>query len=197
MCGRYALKLTAQQLALIGLTEQENMDFAPGNHAVALIGAGEGGLRSCKMRWGFPSSAGKRLLINARCETATILPTFARAVQERRCLIPADGFYEWRKAAHTLEKKWIELEDDDRLYMAGLYGYFEDQPDPCFVILTQNANDAMRSVHDRMPLILPTRREQTSWIDGGPSALKLLSDPPAIGIRIRGEHDQLSWLDTL
>ncbi len=195
MCGRYGLTLTTRQRELLGLSEQGPVDFAPGDEAVVLIGAGEGKLRECKMRWGFPSSQGRRLLINARCETASTLPTFARAVEQRRCLIPADGFYEWRKSGHTVEKKWIRLETRDRLYMAGLYGYFEVQSDPCFVILTQDANVQMHSVHDRMPMILPARREQMVWINDGRAALELLSNPPQIGIRIQGTYDQLSWLD--
>lgn len=115
-----------------------------------------------EMKWGFTNNRSKELIINARAETALARPTFSRAVQSNRCLIPAAHFYEWDKDKN---KVIFSLEDEERkkrtLYMAGIYLPSHDGNH--FTVLTTAANDSMKSVHDRMPLIL-SENDLRDWI---------------------------------
>lgn len=112
-------------------------------------------------RWGLPRPPGERGAphINARSETAAVKGTFRAAYDRRRCVVPADGFYEWDKAADGGRRPyWFHRADGALLLLAGLY---EDVPGPSgapqrrFVVLTTAANDLVAPIHDRMPVILP------------------------------------------
>jgi putative SOS response-associated peptidase YedK len=123
------------------------------------------------MRWGLiPSwaqepSIGNRL-INARCESAADKPFFSAAFRKRRCLVPADGFYEWQKQGKRKQPYCIRLKDGSPFAFAGLWEYWNkgDVPLETFTILTTDANDLVRPLHDRMPCILDPR-DYEQWID--------------------------------
>lgn len=103
--------------------------------------------------WGFPSTTG-RFLINARIESAHSRPAFRDAWKERRCIVPADGFYEWTGRAR--ERRPIRFHPPEGLLaLAGLYQppAREGEP-PRFVVLTTAANEDVAPVHDRMPVLL-------------------------------------------
>jgi putative SOS response-associated peptidase YedK len=102
-------------------------------------------------QWGFPTET-SRLLINARVESASRRPAFRDAFRSRRCLVPADGFYEWRHDENRRGQPfWFHHDDGSLLLMAGIYTPDEH---PAFTILTMAANDVVSPVHDRMPVVL-------------------------------------------
>jgi putative SOS response-associated peptidase YedK len=112
-------------------------------------------------RWGLvsnPDQQGRRrYLINARAETLENRPTFAEAFDQRRCVIPASGFYEWSGPGYARQPFWIHRRDGDLLFFAGLYQNGENdeaRTSPAFTILTCAANSTLATIHDRMPVIL-------------------------------------------
>ena len=102
---------------------------------------------------------GKNLVINARTESVMDKPSFRNGILYRRILIPASGFYEWNRLK---EKNAFSRYEAPLLYMAGFCDWFEDERR--FVILTTAANESMRKVHDRMPLILE-KEQLEDWFD--------------------------------
>ena len=126
------------------------------------------------MRWGLvpswskDSSAAARM-INARCETAADLPAFRDALRSRRCLIPADGFFEWQKLGKAKQPYCFALGDDSIFAFAALWDRWKTPQagvlETCS-ILTTAANDLVRDVHDRMPVILPPDAYDL-WLDPG------------------------------
>lgn len=115
--------------------------------------------------WGFKPVSGRmkgRLLINARAETVHERPLFRDSFRNRRCLVVADGFYEWQNTESGKQPFRITLTSGDVFTFAGIW---MDQPgDPTYVILTTAANRVTQPIHDRMPVILETR-EQEPWLD--------------------------------
>jgi putative SOS response-associated peptidase YedK len=124
------------------------------------------------MRWGLiPSWAkdptiGSRM-INARAETVAEKPAFKRALERRRCLIPATGFYEWKQTEHGKVPHYIHLTDEPLFAFAGLYENWR-APDETWIrsytIITTTANDLMAPLHNRMPVILD-REDENLWLD--------------------------------
>lgn len=107
-------------------------------------------------------------MINARSETAAEKPMFRAAFRRRRCLIPGDGFYEWKRAGKSKEAFHIQLRDGAPLAFAGLWESWqpdESQPkiESC-TVLTTEPNDLMCEIHDRMPVILPPAAYE-QWLD--------------------------------
>ena len=138
-------------------------------------------------RWGLvntwakdASAAAKN--INARAETANTRPTFREAFIKRRCVVPADGFFEWTGPKTARQPTWFHREDNQLLLFAGLYESWRPKPDQwetTFTILTTDANALTRQYHDRMPVILADR-DADDWMDPRapePLALKKLLVP--------------------
>jgi len=134
------------------------------------------------LRWGFANPAGKGVLINARAETAAVKPTFRDCLASRRCLVPAQGFYEWRHEAGRKKKERFRVAraDGRPLMMAGLY----DEAGR-FVIVTQPANAAVAPLHDRMPVILPTAELQALWLSRDSLAQTILESRPDVELTVR------------
>ena len=137
--------------------KSENLDIYPSNEALILSGASKETVVS-RMKWGFPSFKGNGLIINARSEGVLEKRMFSKSVLERRCLIPARGFYEWDK---NKNKVTFQRPDNGIIYMAGIWRNYEDLNH--FVILTTEANAAMKEVHSRMPLI-HEKEEIDPWL---------------------------------
>lgn len=168
---------------------QPRFNIAPTQRAPVVRSAA--GKRECvELRWGLiPSwatdrSIGSRM-INARSETAAAKPAFRSAFCERRCLIPADGFYEWQKRGREKHPILIHRSDDAPFAFAGLWESWNDEQQQAletFTILTTAANEQLRPLHDRMPIILHPEN-YSAWLDAAqtdPAALApLLNDPPA------------------
>ena len=184
MCGRYVQASSPTLLAdRFGVTEirpaaaehEPDYNVTP-RRDVPVIGEGDGGRALDLVRWGLiPSWAkdpkiGDRQ-INARAETVAVKPAFRKAFQARRCIIPADGFYEWRKLPGAESKRpakqpyFIHRVDREPLAFAGLWERWKDREDDdaewirSCAIITTDANETLRLVHNRMPVVLP----ETAW----------------------------------
>ncbi|MBW3623287.1 MAG: SOS response-associated peptidase [Armatimonadetes bacterium] len=191
MCGRFTLKSTPQaiqkefNLESIPADYQPRYNIAP-TQPVAVIVEEGGGWELKAFKWGLipffarEPSMGSRL-INARSETVAEKPAFRNAFRHRRCLVPTDGFYEWRQEPQRKIPKYIHREDNAPFAFAGLWERWDGDGDlriySC-TILTTEANDLMRPIHDRMPVILP-ESARSFWMDpdADPDALKSLLRP--------------------
>jgi putative SOS response-associated peptidase YedK len=140
------------------------------------------------MRWGLvPSwsqdrSIGQRML-NARAETLLEKPSFKQLVSTRRCLIPADGFYEWRREGNRKVPMWIRLKSREPFAFPGLWDCWLDRDTSSqlytFTIITTRANALVRRIHDRMPVIYDAAmgRQWLDGIEGRAMALDLVLQP--------------------
>jgi len=127
--------------------------------------------------WGFPKFNQKGVIINARAETAFEKKTFHDSLLNRRCIIPSTGFYEWDSEK---QKFLFRVEGTNALYMAGLYLNYGEEIR--YVILTTEANDSMKEIHNRMPLVIP-KHEITTWITDYRATNDLLKRVPPELIR--------------
>ena len=229
MCGRYALTTSADVLAqlfraAINFELRHRYNIAPTQVApVARAGGGEKREREVAgLQWGLvPSwakdpSIGSRM-INARCETAAQKPSFRSAFKRRRCLVPASGFYEWKKLepgrkSSAKQPFYIYRADEQPLVMAGLWESWKDPgsgtPLETYSILTTGANDQLRDLHDRMPVILEPEQFD-AWLDpeqDDAGSLQSLLRPAADGVltmhpvspRVNSpKHDEPSLLEPI
>lgn len=157
MCGRYQV-IDA---------EGKRQDVFPSQEIIALTAQGE-----VTMRWGFSQpNEGKKLLINARSESAADKPTFSPLLAAQRCLIPAASYYEWDR-----EKKphIFCMENMPVLYMAGLFRT-ETDGQKHFVILTRKADNVVSAVHSRMPCMLESEEYRHLWLHSDSLAPALLN----------------------
>ena len=190
MCGRYYVDdETAREIEKLArdldrkLQIERTGDVFPAQNATIIKGQ-EHHLAAEQMRWGFPGFEKGKLLINARAETALERPTFRESVQDRRCIIPARGFYEWNKSK---EKFTFERKETPVLFMAGCYNRYEGQER--FVILTTDANSSVAPVHNRMPLILEPE-ELGDWVLDDQATESLLHKTPVL-LEQRAEYEQM------
>jgi len=187
VCGRFTLRAPPEAVAEhFGLAEPPELsaryNIAPGQPA-ATIRANDGGETPvCELRawglvpaWAEGPAIGQRM-INARAETVAEKPAFRSAFRQRRCLIPADGFYEWASGSKPKQPYHIAREDGALFGFAGLWEAWRSQEGRAvqsFTIVTTRANATLRRVHDRMPVILDPA-DYASWLDPGPGgALRL------------------------
>ena len=153
--------------------------MAPTQNVLTVVG-GEN-RRAWFMRWGLiphwakSASIGSRM-INARAETVAQRPAFRSAFRRRRCLVLADGFYEWQRMGSVKKPMRIVMESEEPFAFAGLWAVWKD-PDgntvPSCTIITTEANDLLGPIHNRMPVILP-RELEGFWLDGN------IDDPGAL-----------------
>ena len=178
MCGRFTLRSPTHSVAELfhQLTLPEllpNYNIAP-TQGVAAVRFSDGKNRPefAQFRWGLlPEWAtdirmGARM-INARSETIHEKPAFRSAFQQRRCLILADGFYEWKTTSEGKDPVYITLQSRKPFCMAGLWernSNVETKPLETCTIITTTANQLLAPIHERMPVILPTDK-QAAWID--------------------------------
>lgn len=136
------------------------------------------------MRWGLIPSWAKGVsgspMINARSETAVMAPAFRDAMKSRRCLIPADGFYEWQKATAAGAKQpfCFEVSEGELFAFAGLWDRWKDQSGKWIKscsILTTTPNSVISPVHERMPVILH-REDYDLWLDPGMTKFEAICD---------------------
>lgn len=167
MCGRFAFYSPHQAVTDIfgvefPLAIEPRFNIAPSQFIVALRAGAEGGLEPAVLKWGLIPSWAKdpkigNRMINARAETVHEKPSFRAAFKRRRCVILADGFYEWRMVGGGKEPYFISMHDDAPFAMAGLWEYWQGKDgtelETCTIITTA-ANDVMLPLHHRMPVIL-------------------------------------------
>ena len=117
------------------------------------------------MQWGFVHPKRGMLVFNTRSETAAEKDLFVTSVDDRRCLIPASGYYEWKKTDNGKKDKYAFFsESGEPLYLAGLYIRTSDANRlPCFSILTRDAEKDLKAIHPRMPVIVPYEKAE-EWL---------------------------------
>lgn len=177
MCGRYSLSQSGETIAsafdLADIpTVSPHYNIAP-TQPVPVIRAVEGAEREFTyLNWGLIPSWSKdpgigARLINARAETVAEKPSFRAAFKRRRCLLVADGFYEWHRSPDGKQPYYFHLDDHQPFGLAGLWECWEngagDVIESC-TILTTEANEVLCPVHDRMPVILD-RQDYDLWLD--------------------------------
>lgn len=201
MCGRFALTLPVDAMSQLfdavpgnDLPQGPNFNICPTNSVVTVLGGEDGGRRLATLRWGFiphwyKEPGGGPLLINARSETIAEKPAFRAACRQRRCLIPATGFYEWTKDAEGARLPWyIHRTDDAPIVFAGVWQDWEPKGGGELMrtcaIVTCGANRPMSAIHHRMPVIL----EPSDWAlwlgEAGHGAATLMRAAP---------DDALAW----
>ena len=156
-------------------------DVRPSESAITLIGRSPQDIMISQMLWGYRNPYDKGLIINARQETVHEKRMFQEGIANRRCIVPASGFYEWdrNKARYTFTST-----GDGLILMAGIY---RPEPDkPHFVILTTEANSTMAPVHDRMPVIIK-EDEIRPWLTDHLRTDDLMDRPQA---ELTREQDQ-------
>jgi len=211
MCGRYVLHSRPEVIALaFGLNEVPasivpRFNIAPTSEVLVVRAAPDGGPAPALVRWGLlprwakdPKLAAK--LNNARGETVAEKPSFRDAYRRRRCLVPANGFYEWQRTESRKQPYYVRPAQAELFAFAGLWERWEG-PDGALetcAIITTEANAPMQAIHDRMPVILAPQ-DYARWLDCRAHAdvADLLTPCPAEAIRLhavstavnRASHD--------
>lgn len=191
MCGRYywmnhiAVEVEKELEMPQGSVVMSEGDVTPAMNPLVLT-ADKSNRQICvaDMHWGV-TGKDKKLVINARAETALEKPMFSDSVAHRRCVMPAAGFYEWDK---NRNKVTFFRKDKSPIYLAGFYQLSENRDS--FVILTTAANESMIKVHDRMPLMIEKEKVR-DWLYDADAAKEMLSaDMPLLDSS--REYEQLS-----
>jgi putative SOS response-associated peptidase YedK len=188
VCGRFTLTTTAQPKlrrrfdldASVRLEETPRFNIAPTDPVLTIRERDDGGRDAGRLRWGLMSgreAGAHKSLINARAETLDSKPAFRESFRERRCLIAADGFYEWRTDDRGKQPMWINRADDEPFAFAGIWAEAPGRngtPVVSCAIVTCEPNELMRSIHDRMPVILDPDAEG-EWLSPAADPRELLS----------------------
>jgi putative SOS response-associated peptidase YedK len=203
MCGRYATSRSSADLSALFDADDETEGGLEPDYNVAPTDPvpvvrvsrsasvdGTGARVLSRVRWGLvPAYAkdtkGGARLINARAETVTKSGAFSASFQKRRCLVPADGFYEWRKAGKQKQPWRFHLADNGPFCFAGLWDSWCDPETKTelesFTIITTEANELLAPIHNRMPVML-AKHDLAAWLEGT-NAAKLLRPYPAEEMR--------------
>lgn len=186
MCGRYYIDTEEENVKIRAILQElqkrslpmsdqvQGGEIYPSQIAPVILNEAGPGITVRPMKWGFPRVGGGGLVINSRSEKAEVTPMFQRAVRERRCLIPASWFFEWRRVSGRKSKDKFAFQlrraqRDGLMYLAGVYGQFlggyEGGGYDGFAILTCEADAQMRPYHDRMPVILREENLKKAWLN--------------------------------
>ena len=178
MCGRFSNYTPIEESAAFFELErvwpgfQPRYNISPAMEATIIRSGPQDGKREAiSARWGLIPSWAKDPfkgppLINARSETVGEKPAFRKAVKSRRCLVPANGFYEWARSKSRKTPFYFRMKGESPLAMAGLWEFREDPEGDIlsFTILTTQPNELVSDIHDRMPVILD-RHSFGAWLD--------------------------------
>jgi putative SOS response-associated peptidase YedK len=194
MCGLYSFRRSAEEVRTL-FNYQEQPQFPPRQYVtpgspIAIVTQDKSGRHFKLVRWGFVPSWSKEVkpgkpLINARSETVLEKPTFRNALRRRRCLIPADGFYEWEGDIPGQKRPFhIHREDDELFAFAGIWeqwmGADGSELDSA-AIITTSPNAEIARIHDRSPVVIHPP-DHDRWLDcentDANEAAKLLVPPP-------------------
>lgn len=191
MCGRYTLTNTYQLPLRFDVAEPVQIPVDPNvapSQELPVIVEADGTRQVLRMRWGLiprwskPSGGEHYATINARAETVATKPSYRGPFLRRRCLVPASGFFEWRKDGNRLTPYHIHLTHEPLFAFAGLYDTWKDAdgiPHRTFAIITTRPNGLVAPIHDRMPAILQ-RADEAIWLDPDlhdPAVLTPLLEP--------------------
>ena len=169
MCGRFYVPEddSIQMIrAIVEYLEHRNVkaktgDVFPGDIAAVVASNRQMQPQPFAMEWGYHLSDGNRI-INARSETAAQKTMFADGIRQRRCMIPAQHYYEWEKADGRKVKYAIEPKNSDGFFLAGIYRLEAGRP--VFTVLTRDAAEGITFIHERMPVILPNEAA-SDWLN--------------------------------
>jgi putative SOS response-associated peptidase YedK len=180
MCGRFGLtRKSSRELAdLLGVDEVDlsfhrpRYNIAPSQEHFVVISEYER-RKVLRAKWGLVNTGAKdnsraAQCINAMAETVEARTTFREAFRKRRCIVPADGFYEWTGPKQDRRPIWFHPRDGGLLLLAGLYEEWrphEGHAETTFTILTCEPNQVTRPIHNRMPVILPDTKAQENWMN--------------------------------
>jgi putative SOS response-associated peptidase YedK len=177
MCGRFTATFEFREIRIRWNLQRDlpslspRYNIAPSQDVPVIVRKGERN-EIMPMRWGLvPSwakdpSIGQRM-INARAETLAEKPSFKRLMGTHRCLVPADGFYEWRREGRRKVPVWVHLKNKEPFGFAGLWDRWmqaEDRDLYSFTIITTDANELLRPIYDRMPVMLDSLAGER-WLD--------------------------------
>jgi putative SOS response-associated peptidase YedK len=204
MCGRYVRRSDKQKIAEYFAVHGPSLpDFAPSWNVapqtfqpVVRLNRDTGERELVLMRWGLipfwakDASIGLRT-INAKAETITTAPAFREAIKCRRCLVPADAFYEWQKLdAKNKQPFAIAMKDGQPYALAGLWEKWKDRKAGTelltFTVITTDPNAVVEPLHDRMPVIIP-ERDYDRWLRAEPDR------PPIDLLRPFDEEKMTAW----
>ncbi len=189
MCGRYTLVPTENVAGRFNVDDQQlpllpRYNVAPTQPMPVVVRNSPN--RIVEMQWGLIPSWSKEpqvkfSTINARAETLTTSPVFRGPFKSRRCLVPASGFYEWRKTSQGKQPFYIRLHGGELFAFAGLYDVWRDAEGNelySYTIITTKPNDVVASIHNRMPVILQ-RDDEDTWLskNADPEQLRALLAP--------------------
>jgi putative SOS response-associated peptidase YedK len=202
MCGRFSQQRPASELSEIFAAEPlvddlgPRYNVAPTDEALVVVQREERrGLTAYRWglipHWSKDAKSGSKMF-NARAETLTTSPAFSDAFKRKRCLVPVDGFYEWKREGTIRQPYWISRSDGRPLALAGLWSGWKDPSTDLvrrtFTIVTSAPNDAMASLHDRMPVIIP-EDAWDRWLEPEPAdpgeLMGLLTPSDAIDLDIK------------
>jgi putative SOS response-associated peptidase YedK len=203
MCGRFTLtdpnpRRLTQRFDLDGtfeIDERPRFNIAPTDPVIAIRRTEEAKNQAGRLRWGlvpgfWAEKKGQRPLINARAESVATQPAFKESFERRRCLIPADGFYEWRKDETGKQPIWFSEPERELFAFAGIWAELRPEgrdPVTSCALITCSPNNLMRPVHDRMPVVLE-RELEPAWLDPGADVddlLEILHPAPDGALELR------------
>ena len=176
MCGRFTLITNlgaiAARFGVSRFLEEVGPRYNIAPTQTVIVVNDDGTRRLTQMRWGLIPSWAKdpaigNRMINARAESVATKPAFRAALPKRRCLIPADGFYEWQQVGRRKQPVYITLKTREPFSFAGLWESrmsSEGEESRSCTIITTEANELLKPIHDRMPVIL-TRETEAVWLD--------------------------------
>jgi putative SOS response-associated peptidase YedK len=188
MCGRFSRSRPIKDYAGYYRADPTQSDFpsynvCPGDDVLAVVAEADHSRHLTWLHWGFipfwskgPDS--RFSMINARAETLPEKPAYRTAFRKHRCIIVADGFYEWKNTAEGKQPYFIQLKSGEPIGFAGLWDHWEaedgNQQINSTTLITTQANDIMKPIHDRMPAIIPIEKTD-QWLDPEVTGTKELS----------------------
>jgi putative SOS response-associated peptidase YedK len=192
MCGRFNLTASpediAEQFQLQRLPKyQPSYNIAPARKILCVVELDDKSLKAVNLFWGLVPSWSKDTknshhLINARAETIREKPSFRTAFHKRRCLVVAQGFYEWQKLESGKQAFHIHRQDNQLFAFAGLWEHWQQEEQTLYscTIITTEAAELMQPIHDRMPVIIP-QSHYHQWLnktEDGNQAYNLIDSLP-------------------
>lgn len=210
MCGRFTLtdpnpRRLASRFGLdpaFEIDERPRFNIAPTGPVIAIRRRESAQNEAGRLRWGllpgaWATKSGQRPLINARAETVASQPAFRESFEQRRCLIPADGFYEWRRDESGKRPIWFSPPDGELFAFAGIWSELkqgEGEAVTSCALLTCEPNGTVRPIHDRMPVVLHPAAE-AAWLepDADPAELlEILRPAPEERLELREVADAVN-----
>ena len=179
LCGRYNFSKDSSspmvQKVLENLQSRQikvkTGDVNPGDIAAVIASNRKLAPQAFGMKWGYKLPDGK-LIFNARSETAAQKAMFSDGMRQRRCLIPADCYYEWQKTAQGKQKYQLAPSDANGFFLAGIYRI--EQGSAVFSVLTKEPVESIAFIHHRMPVILP-REAMSDWLNPRYNGIEILN----------------------